>query len=591
MATKSKCASRSKASNINLLISRLGHQCRASGPAFGFRGLLGAGATSERLVPRPVGDARGLVGFRSRTRARPQSVRHAKIDRRAAVRAAGITRTPRPQLGGNVRWGVTNNLTLNGTIRPDFAEVESDAGKFVIDPRQALFFPEKRPFFLDGLEQFNVPHNLIYTRRITQPEGATKLTGKVAGTSIGFLAASDDPSLSPNGRYQTVYNILRAQRDIGGQSRIGMAYTDRVLGGDYNRVADLDGRLLFGDVYSGSFQFAESFDKTRGLQTNAPLWEGILARNGKRFGFRYTMNGISDQFRASSGFISRAGIVHGALDHRATWFNERGSTLETLTGDILVDEIWQYSHFTRQGDGQDKKFHLSTSAGLRGGWTLGAGVYWETFGYDTQLYGNYRIERTVGTKVDTIPFVGVGRIPNRDYVTTLVDAAMVVVQRIRAVHWRPRRKLLRVGASEHSLCVARVDGSPDRSAPPHRQLRLPGLLAAHRQQSRRAQRDSPSQDRISVHAFDVPPRGRRIRSRRARRFARRDANVPAVDHRRQEGARDAQPLRCTAITCSHISRIPAPCFSWATAIAPTRRPIRPTGSPISRSSARPTTSS
>jgi hypothetical protein len=69
-----------------------------------------------------------------------------------------------------------------------------------------------------------------------------------------------------------------------------------------------------------------------------------------------------------------------------------------------------------QGDAQDKKFHISTSAGLRGGWTLGAGMYWETFGYDTQLFRNYRIERTVGTKVDTIPFVGVGRIPNRDYV-------------------------------------------------------------------------------------------------------------------------------------------------------------------------------
>ena len=57
---------------------------------------------------------------------------------------------PRPQIGVNVRWGMTNNLTLNGTVRPDFAEVESDAGQIVIDPRQALFFPEKRPFFLEG---------------------------------------------------------------------------------------------------------------------------------------------------------------------------------------------------------------------------------------------------------------------------------------------------------------------------------------------------------------------------------------------------------------------------------------------------------
>jgi hypothetical protein len=325
----------------------------------------------------------------------------------------------RPQLGGNVRWGMTNNLTLNGTFRPDFAEVESDAGQFVIDPRQALYFPEKRPFFLDGLEQFTTPHNLIYTRRITKPEAAVKLTGKVAGTSIGFLSANDDPSLAFNGRYQTVYNILRAQRDIGDRSRIGMAYTDRGVGADYNRVADVDGRVVFGDVYSGSFQYAQSFDQTRNLRRSGPLWEGILARNGKHFGFRYTMTGISDDFLASSGFISRNGIAHGAIDHRGTWFNDRGKLLETLTGDILYDDTWQYTHLLRHGDAQDKKFHISTSAGLRGGWTVGAGVYWETFGYDTQLFSGYQIERTIGTTVDTVPFVGVGRIPNRDYVFSL----------------------------------------------------------------------------------------------------------------------------------------------------------------------------
>ncbi|HXT17257.1 MAG TPA: DUF5916 domain-containing protein [Gemmatimonadaceae bacterium] len=325
----------------------------------------------------------------------------------------------RPQLGTNVRWGITNNLTLNGTVRPDFAEVESDAGQFVIDPRQALFFPEKRPFFLDGLEQFSVPNNLIYTRRIAKPELATKITGKMAGTNIGFLSANDDPSLSFNGRYQTTYNILRAQRDVGDQSRIGMAYTDRAVGGDYNRVADVDGRLLFAQVWNGSFQYAESFDKTHDVAVNAPLWSGTLARNGKRLGLRYSLSGISDKFITTSGFISRNGIVHGAADQRGTWFNERGKLFETLTGDILYDDTWQYTHFTRHGDAQDKKFHLSGSAGLRGGWTTGLGVYWETFGYDTQLYRSYQIERTVGATVDTVPFVGVGRIPNRDYVFTL----------------------------------------------------------------------------------------------------------------------------------------------------------------------------
>lgn len=321
-----------------------------------------------------------------------------------------------PQLGGNVKWGIANTLTLNGALHPDFAEVESDAGQVVFDPRQALFFPEKRPFFLEGLDQFNTPHNLIYTRRIVTPDVALKLTGKVVGTSIGVMSAADDRTLSASGHDRAVYNVVRVQRDIGGQSRLGIAYTDRVLAADYNRVADVDGRIVFGKVYSTSFQAAGSFDKTDRVTHAAPLWEGIFSRNGKRFGFRYVMTGIGDEFRARTGFISRPGIVHAALDHNATWFGERGSTVETLTGDILLDDTWQYSHFVRRGDAQDKKFHLSGSARLRGGWNVGAGFYLETFGFDKGLYSAYRVLASTG---DTLPFVGTPRITNRDYVFSL----------------------------------------------------------------------------------------------------------------------------------------------------------------------------
>ena len=322
-----------------------------------------------------------------------------------------------PQLGGRVLWGITNTLTLNAAVNPDFAEVESDAGQFVIDPRQALFFPEKRPFFLEGLEAFNTPHNLIYTRRIAQPDAALKLTGKVAGTGLGLLSAADDRTLSPTGRDRAFYNVFRALRDLGGKSRIGFAYTDRVLGDDYNRVADVDGRIVFGDVYSTSFQGARSFDRANGVTHAAPLWEGIFARNGKQFGMRYVFTGIDENFRARSGFISRPGIVHAAIDHRVTRFSERGSLLETLTGDFVLDDQWQYSHFMNRGDAQDKKAHLSASAGLRGGWNLGAGYYLETFGFDRGLYSGYAIAAPNG---QTLPFVGRPRITNHDYVLTLV---------------------------------------------------------------------------------------------------------------------------------------------------------------------------
>jgi hypothetical protein len=155
-------------------------------------------------------------------------------------------------VGGNVRWGVTNNLTLNGTVRPDFSQVEADAAQVQFDPRSALFFPERRPFFLDGIEQFSVPNGIIYTRRIVQPSAAAKLTGKIAGTDVAVLSAVDDPGLGRDqpGRHP-LFNIVRVQRDVGARSRLGAIVTDREAdGGGFNRVAGLDTRVVFGRVYA-----------------------------------------------------------------------------------------------------------------------------------------------------------------------------------------------------------------------------------------------------------------------------------------------------------------------------------------------------
>src|SRR3989440_4443383 len=161
-----------------------------------------------------------------------------------------------PQVGGNVRWGVSDNLTLNGTIKPDFSQVESDAGQLAFDPRQALFFSEKRPFFLEGSELFQVPQNLIYTRRIVQPVAAVKLTGNASGTDIGFLSAVDQKFASASGDDNPIFNVVRAQRSLGHGSRIGMVYTDRIEGRNYNRAAERASRLVVKDVYGLNLQLA-----------------------------------------------------------------------------------------------------------------------------------------------------------------------------------------------------------------------------------------------------------------------------------------------------------------------------------------------
>jgi len=71
-------------------------------------------------------------------------------------------------------------------------------------------------------------------------------------------------------------DMAAARFGLGAKSRVGMAYTDRVMGGDYNRVIDVDGRLVFANVYTGSFQYARSYDKTGAAVTNAPLDTGTV---------------------------------------------------------------------------------------------------------------------------------------------------------------------------------------------------------------------------------------------------------------------------------------------------------------------------
>src|SRR5258708_36002587 len=110
---------------------------------------------------------------------------------------------------------MTSNLTLNGTVNPDFSQVEADASQFTFDPRTAVFFPEKRPFFLEGIEQFTTPNNLIYSRRGVGPLRAAKLTGKGAGPRLAVLLAVGGAGRSATGRCHPFLHLLLVVQDIG----------------------------------------------------------------------------------------------------------------------------------------------------------------------------------------------------------------------------------------------------------------------------------------------------------------------------------------------------------------------------------------
>ncbi len=326
-----------------------------------------------------------------------------------------------PELGGSARWGITNNLSMTGTANPDFSQVESDAGQLLFDPRDERFFQEKRPFFLDGIEQFTTPNSLIYSRRVVQPVAALKLTGKGLGTDIAFLSAVDDDDASET-KDRPVYNILRLQRDVGANSRVGIVYTDRIEGAEYNRVAGADARLIFGKAYTLQLQLAGSRTRSAGEVTNGPLWEARFVANGRRFGLRTNIRASHEEFRARSGFFPRPGLVHMQFQPRVTLYGAGGSLVESFTFDVNLNGRWRYQELMDGGEIMDEQLHFNANTTLRGGWQLTTSLLVESFGYPFEIYRGTRIELPrPGGGADTVAFVGGERIPNRDYALTLTS--------------------------------------------------------------------------------------------------------------------------------------------------------------------------
>jgi hypothetical protein len=325
-----------------------------------------------------------------------------------------------PELGGTVRLGLTNDLTLNGTANPDFSQLEADVTQIQFDPRDALFFPEKRPFFLDGLELFQTQNNLVYTRRLVQPVAAVKLTGRALGADVGLISGVDDRDAALFGTEHPILNVLRVQQNVGSRSRLGVVYTDRVEGPHSNRVLAADGRLVRGKS-NLAFQYGQSRTDELGQVYSGPIWFARLAHNGRRFGARYSINGISPEFRTRSGFVSRTGDVNLSIVNMVTFTGKPGSLIESITPDITLFGRWGYDDFTQGGGVRDQLLHLNVNATLRGGWTVGASTLLEKFGYDPRLYRGYQLEvpGPGGVGLDTIPFTGQPKIPNRDYVLSV----------------------------------------------------------------------------------------------------------------------------------------------------------------------------
>ena len=374
---------------------------------------------AERGAPSFLEQSGKLVGLTGLTRGlvmdvNPVMTASSTGGRRSATDSTWRYRQQDPEFGGTVRWGVTSNVSVTGTINPDFSQVESDVGQTIFDPRQAISFPEKRPFFLEASENFQVPNSLIYTRRIIAPLGALKVSGKVGDSNIGVLSAVDDGSATSAGAANPIYNIVRLRRDIGPGSNVGLVYTDRVQGTDYNRVGAIDSRLRLGTRYVLSSQVGASFTGADGVNPAArPLFDFTLAQTGRSSGFTAVLEGIHPEFTASSGFISRTGVVRAVFQPRRTWFPQN-SVIQSISFSPISDNTWDWDRFYRGTEPNDIKMNTSTTAILRGGWSTTFYTWTETFKYPAYLYADYFVERrdAMGAVTDTVAYTGTDRLTN-----------------------------------------------------------------------------------------------------------------------------------------------------------------------------------
>ncbi|MBK8249939.1 MAG: carbohydrate binding family 9 domain-containing protein [Gemmatimonadetes bacterium] len=323
--------------------------------------------------------------------------------------------TSTPNVGGNVRWRIVPNLTLNATVRPDFSQVEADAAQVPGDTRFALFFPERRPFFIDGIEQFDAPNNLIYTRRILQPDFASKLTGRFGRTSIGWMGALDDPVASASGKDRPLFNIVRLRRDILQASTAGFTFTDRTERDGFSRVAMADTRILFKGAYAFNATVGGSATRptTGGETATAPFWEVGVNRTGLRYGLRYVFSGIDSSFDAASGFVPRRDLVSGAAYNRFSWYGKPGDFIESYLIRQGFDFLWLFDRFWDGKAVQETKIQAENVFNIRGGWVLSVTPVRESFLFDSRTYARYRVlrARTGSSLEDTLSFQQSPRTP------------------------------------------------------------------------------------------------------------------------------------------------------------------------------------
>ena len=290
--------------------------------------------------------------------------------------------------GVNVRFSTTN-MTVDATVNPDFSQIESDASQVTVNERFALFFPEKRPFFLEGIELFAAPNQLVYSRQIVNPIAGAKVTGKLGGLNVAYLAVKEKEESGG-----ALFNVARLREDVGPNSTIGLTVTDRSAEVGSSRLVAADTRVIFGRVYYFQAQAGASWTDTGAGRQEAPLWMLEWDRTGRAFGFNYKVTGIGPGFTAAAGYVPRNNTVEARATNRYSWYGARDAELQTLSLRFNASRLWRYDAVNEGAlEGADQ---VTLQTQWRGGWTANGTVKRALWRFESALFESYEVARVAG---------------------------------------------------------------------------------------------------------------------------------------------------------------------------------------------------
>jgi hypothetical protein len=311
--------------------------------------------------------------------------------------ASGLNyRTANDARGGlDAKMILRDALTLDMTVNPDFSQVESDSPQVTVNQRYEVFFPEKRPFFMENADAFETPEKMFFSRRMIDPQFGARLTGKLGRWGIAALAGDDRApgKLAPDG--DPLYDdhagigVFRLYRELGKESRVGLLGTSRDFGPSSNRVFALDTRLKFKRNWMIAGQWMGS--KTRELDGShhdgtAALLR--LSRSGRKFHLSSYYQDRSPGFETDLGFIQRVDIRETGYEMGYLWRPEE-SKLVSYGPNVAASAIWNHS-----GTQTDWTFNPSFSINLIRGTSISFG---RVESYENFAGIDFRTRRTSAT--------------------------------------------------------------------------------------------------------------------------------------------------------------------------------------------------